>query len=93
MVNLIAICFLIPIFIFSFFPTVVQPTLVTMNWGVVMYGGVIILSTIYYIIRGRHKFTPPNEEVKNIMVETVDPFYANSDELEVERVDIVVDEK
>ena len=93
LVNLIAICFLIPIFIFSFFPTVVQPTPVTMNWGVVMYGGVIILSTIYYIIRGRHKFTPPNEEVKNIMVETVDPFYANSDELEVERVDIVVDEK
>ena len=91
MVNLVALCFLLPVFVFSFFPTVVQPTPVTMNWGVVMYGGVIILSTIYYIIRGRHKFTPPNEQVKNIIVEMVDPFYANSDEPEVERVDIVLE--
>jgi len=60
---------------------------------VVMYCGVIILSTIYYIFRGRYKFQTPSEEVKNVMVETVDPFYANTDEPEVERVNVVVDEK
>ena len=91
MANTAALCFLFPIFVFSFFPSTVRPTAVTMNWGVVMYGGVIILSTIYYIIRGRHTFTPPNEQIKHVMVEMVDPFYANSDEPEVERVNVVVE--
>jgi hypothetical protein len=56
-----------------------------------MYGGVIIFSTIYYIFWGRHTFTPPNEQVKSVIVGTADPFYANSDEPEVERVDVVVE--
>jgi hypothetical protein len=35
-----------------------------MNWGIVMYGGVIIFSTIYYVFWGRHTYRPPTEETK-----------------------------
>ena len=57
-------CYLLPVYIFSFFPSVINPTPVTMNWGIVIYGGVIILSTLYYIFRGRFYYQPPKEQVR-----------------------------
>jgi amino acid transporter len=63
-VNFAALCFLAPIFVFVFFPlaTPVNPT--SMNWGIVMYTGVISLATIYYIVWGRKQYTPPAALVK-----------------------------
>ena len=34
-----------------------------MNWGVLMYGAVIILSTVYYIFVGKHHYSPPQEHI------------------------------
>jgi amino acid transporter len=62
-INILAVCYLIPIYIFSFFPGTPKPTAATMNWGVLMYGAIIIIATIYYILYGRKTFTPPTEEV------------------------------
>ena len=63
-VNIGALCFLLPIYLFAFFPLSTPVTRETMNWGVVMYVGVIGSASIYYWVRGRHHFIPPVALVK-----------------------------
>lgn len=63
-VNIGALVFLLPIFVFAFFPLYTHVTLETMNWGVVMYAGVIGSASLYYWARGRHYFVPPVALVK-----------------------------
>ena len=43
-----------------------------------MFSGMVIISTMYYFIEGRRKFTPPTENVKKAMIEMDDLFYAKS---------------
>jgi len=64
-INAVAIIFLLPILVFSFFPSAPHPTPATMNWGIVMVGGPIVLATVYYIAWGRKSFTPPKETVED----------------------------
>ena len=63
-VNLGALAFLIPEFIFVMFPlySAVDPT--TMNWSSLMYGGMLIFSIIYYALYGRKTYVPPVALVK-----------------------------
>ncbi|KAJ5669389.1 hypothetical protein N7462_010459 [Penicillium macrosclerotiorum] len=63
-VNVGALAFLLPLFIFAFFPVSTPVTLGTMNWSVAMYAGVIGSASIYYWARGRHHFVPPVALVK-----------------------------
>jgi amino acid transporter len=67
LVNTIALIYIAPIFVFSFFPPVPNPTPALMNWGIAMVGGVALLATIYYIIWGRKTYTPPNETIEDYM--------------------------
>jgi amino acid transporter len=71
-INIGAICYLLPVYVFSFFPGVVNPTPVTMNWGIVMYSGVVIFSTLYYIFRGRFHYQPPKEQVRGEFLKEVE---------------------
>jgi amino acid transporter len=73
-INIAAICYLLPVWVFSFFPGAVNPTPATMNWGVVMYAGVIITSTVYYIFKARFNYSPPEEHIKEA-IEALDRFY------------------
>ncbi|KAL8898221.1 MAG: hypothetical protein Q9207_006820 [Kuettlingeria erythrocarpa] len=59
-INVAAELFLIPFFIFCFFPiaTPVDPT--TMNWAVVMFGGITVFATIYYGVYAKGVYRPPN---------------------------------
>jgi amino acid transporter len=82
-INLTAMCFLLPWFVFSFFPNTPDPTAATMNWGSLMYGVVVIFATVYYLIWGRHSYSPPSEQVKQMIV-TPDSFYLGSDKSEAE---------
>ena len=82
-INIMAMCFLIPWFVFSFFPNDVNPTPASMNWGCVMYGFIMIFSTVYYLVWGRHSYTPPSEQVKQVVV-SMDQFYVGSNGLERE---------
>ena len=34
-----------------------------MNWSSAMVGGIVIFATVYYIIWGRFKYTPPRETI------------------------------
>lgn len=63
-INIAAMAFLIPIFIFAFFPLQTPVQKETMNWSIVMYSGMIIFATVYYWVKGRHNFIPPVALVK-----------------------------
>jgi amino acid transporter len=65
LINVVALIYTVPIIIFSFFPSTTNPTPATMNWAIVMVGGPIILSTIYYIVWGRKTYTPPVETIED----------------------------
>ena len=58
-VNIASLVFLSIIFIFCFFPTAIPVDAETMNYGALMYGGVIILATIYYFAYGKRVYVPP----------------------------------
>lgn len=63
-VNIAALAFLLPVFVFAMFPATVEVDAVSMNWCAVMYGGIIILATAYYWLRARHVYVPPVALVK-----------------------------
>jgi len=63
-INLGSLLFLFPIWVFSFFPSVNPPEAVSMNWGVLMYGFIILFSTIYYLLVGRHRYISPADRVR-----------------------------
>lgn len=58
-INIIAIAFALFQVIMSFFPLFAQVTHETMNYGVVMFSGVAIISVIYYVVRARHVYKGP----------------------------------
>ncbi|PYH93788.1 amino acid transporter [Aspergillus ellipticus CBS 707.79] len=63
-INLGALAFLIPEFVFVMFPlySIVDPT--TMNWSSLMYGAMLIFSIIYYVLYGHKTYVPPVALVK-----------------------------
>lgn len=58
-INIIASIFLIISTVFSFFPPAVPVTLVTMNWSCVVFGGVVIIGLIYYVLIGQNVYHGP----------------------------------
>ncbi|PTU24240.1 hypothetical protein P175DRAFT_0553513 [Aspergillus ochraceoroseus IBT 24754] len=63
-INIAAMAFLLPIFVFAFFPVTSSVDGQTMNWSVVMYVGLIAFASIYYVLRGRYQFIAPVALVK-----------------------------
>ncbi|KAK0826335.1 hypothetical protein LTR73_006199 [Friedmanniomyces endolithicus] len=57
--NIIAMCFLIVAFVFLFFPAAPNPNAAGMNWGILIYGSVIIIALLDYTLRGRHEYDGP----------------------------------
>jgi choline transport protein len=57
--NIIAACFLVISTLFSFFPPALPVTLVTMNWSCVVFGGVVIIGLVYYVLLGRNVYHGP----------------------------------
>ena len=55
--NAFGCAFLLIILTFSCFPAENHPTLSTMNYVVVMEGGILIFAVIYYLIWGRKRYT------------------------------------
>ena len=63
-INAASLCFLAPIFVFSFFPLATPVVAATMNWSIVIYSGVIIFAITYYFLYARHVYVPPVALVK-----------------------------
>lgn len=69
LVNICALCYLAPVFVFSFFPTATPVTPVTMNWAIAMYSGIMGFATIYYFVYGHKHYVPPVSLVKRDVYE------------------------
>ena len=61
--NVVAMCYLLLIIFFSFWPSSVKPDLVHMNWAGVVTGSVALFSVAYYLIFARKSYTGPIVEV------------------------------
>lgn len=68
-VNILALCYLAPIFVFSFFPAATPTTPTAMNWAVVMFFAIMGFATVYYFVHGRKVYVPPVALVKREMYE------------------------
>ena len=55
-INIASLFFLTPIWFFAFWPAATPAKPDTMNWAVVMYGGMMILSMVYYAIWARKSY-------------------------------------
>ncbi|ORX97502.1 amino acid permease-domain-containing protein [Clohesyomyces aquaticus] len=58
-INIVALCYLVPVALFQFFPPIIPVAAVSMNWGCLLFGSMIIFSTTYYVIYGRKTYIPP----------------------------------
>lgn len=65
-VNIASEAFLIVIFILAFFPAVPAPKAADMNWNIVIYGGVVVVSLGYYSFRARHRYDGPVAYVRTL---------------------------
>ncbi|KAJ4362981.1 hypothetical protein N0V83_010098 [Neocucurbitaria cava] len=61
--NVVAICYLLLIIFFSFWPNSVNPDLVHMNWAGVVTGSVALFSVAYYLLFAKKSYTGPIVEV------------------------------
>ena len=57
--NIIAVLFLLLVFVFAFFPLATPVKMETMNWSVLLYGAVVLFSLVYFYIYGRHAYEGP----------------------------------
>ncbi|KAF7178962.1 hypothetical protein CNMCM7691_007786 [Aspergillus felis] len=67
-VDTVSILVLIVIWTFSFFPLTEQVNPTTMNWSVAIFGGVILLSLVYYQLYAKKVYKGPVTRV-NVMTE------------------------
>ncbi|CAM1509634.1 Fc.00g033730.m01.CDS01 [Cosmosporella sp. VM-42] len=57
--NICAICYLVVIGFFSFWPPMLDPTLDMMNYSVLVTGSLVMFSVIYYFVRARKEYNGP----------------------------------
>jgi choline transport protein len=61
--NIFACIYLTFLLFWIFWPAAIPVTAQTMNFSVLMLGGVVILSTLWFVITGRKHFSGPVQEV------------------------------
>jgi amino acid transporter len=66
-VNTGAICFLLVVWVFIFFPVETPVVPSTMNWNVVMFCGTMIFAVMYYFVWGKRNYIPPVDLVRRSM--------------------------
>ena len=63
-VNIGALCWLVPIFIFTLFPSTTPTSAVGMNYACLLFGFMVIFATGYYIVIGRKVYISPKDRVR-----------------------------
>ncbi|RMZ11000.1 hypothetical protein D0860_03574 [Hortaea werneckii] len=58
-INIIAVCFVLPLFVFAFFPLTKEVDRETLNYASVMFIGVLCIALVYYVFRGRNLYVGP----------------------------------
>ncbi|KAI5362562.1 Putative amino acid/polyamine transporter I [Septoria linicola] len=65
-VNVLALAFLVMIFVMAFFPPTPAPTLQTMNWSSLVFSMVAIWGGIFYFVWARYRYVGPVEYVRKL---------------------------
>lgn len=67
-VNVVALGWLCLVFVVAFFPSVPAPllTMAAMNWSVVVFAAVVLLSAGYFAVWGRKRYVGPVEYVRKL---------------------------
>lgn len=65
-INISSEIFLIIAFVLAFFPLFKKPDPANMNWNILIYGAVVLLSLTYYFLRGRYRYVGPVEYVRKL---------------------------
>jgi len=63
-INIGALVWLVPVFVFTLFPSVTPVAAASMNYGVLLFGFVVLFSTGYYIAVGRRVYISPKERLR-----------------------------
>ncbi|OQO11771.1 hypothetical protein B0A48_03498 [Cryoendolithus antarcticus] len=63
-INILAICWLLPVFIFTLFPVATPVTAAGMNYGCLLFGFMVLFSTGYYIVHGKKHYISPKERLR-----------------------------
>lgn len=63
-INILSLLFLMLSFVMVCFPPESDPTLQNMNWSILIWAGVLLLSWSYYWVKARHKYEGPVKLVK-----------------------------
>lgn len=63
--------FLVSAFVLCIFPMSPSPGADAMNYNIVIYGGVIVMSVMYYVLRARFRYAGPVEYVQKLECRTV----------------------
>ncbi|KAI7362724.1 amino acid transporter-like protein [Hortaea werneckii] len=58
-INITAVCFVLPLFVFAFFPLTKEVDRETLNYASVMFVGVLFIALVYYVFRGRNLYVGP----------------------------------
>ena len=62
--NVLSLLFLMLSFVMVCFPPERDPTLQNMNWSILIFAGVLLLSWSYYGANARHKYAGPVKLVR-----------------------------
>ncbi|KAK3680175.1 hypothetical protein LTR78_000552 [Recurvomyces mirabilis] len=62
-INMFAVAYVIVAAIASFFPVFNDPTATSMNWSILMFGGVFLIAVLDYAVRGRKHYVSPVQHV------------------------------
>lgn len=63
-VNIAALCWLLPVLVFTLFPTSVPVKPDGMNWGCLLFGFMVLFATGYYVVKGRKVYVSPRERLR-----------------------------
>lgn len=66
-INIGAVSWLLMVWVFCFFPVATPVTAKSMNWNVVMFGGICIVGIVYWFAYGRKVYKPPVFLIKRDM--------------------------
>ena len=58
-INILSLLFLMLSFVMVCFPPERNPTEQNMNWSILIFAGVLLLSWIYYCVTAKHKYEGP----------------------------------
>jgi choline transport protein len=65
-INVISFAYLVVDAVFIFFPSVLNPELVAINWACLTFGFSVIFSIVYYFLYGKQHYVEPTEHARKM---------------------------